>query len=368
MSRQPYSPGSRLGRDLARYARSPEQSAEFQTILHNLVSEAAKRAASPLAEPGAWHCLNGFLNANREMNHGIQGQSAPQPDDEHFLPFSQELGAEAAAASAAYEEMTLQETERLAASLFEGEERRTTWNPGVRHALISGIEILALSPNPFREAAPNNTLVPEAEETAYLKKIGRHQEWLLRYNESSPTQISRPFNLDQFLKRVAYECRLPANGEVIGFTLIDLDAYADVEKEALHPEAPDFITCWIGRIENGQRVFQTIKDPFPKGFPKENALELIDRAIAAAGEANTNHRALSRPGARQHILKELHMRRRLTELDLHDVSKDDIRTVVHTAQWMDMPDSDIAWILENITGDRNSPAACSKDTTPNGPA
>ena len=89
-------------------------------------------------------------------------------------------------------------------------------------------------------------------------------------------------------------------------------------------------------IHQGQKHIQAIEDPYPKGFPADQAVEHMEAALEYLEQQEDDygnaHPALEWCGFREVIRARMDA----AMLDLHDVSREDLLSVIELAELAEM--------------------------------
>ena len=103
------------------------------------------------------------------------------------------------------------------------------------------------------------------------------------------------------------------------------------------PTEDEGYVAYVIYIHQGQKHIQAIEDPYPKGFPADQAVEHMEAALEYLEQQEDDygnaHPALEWCGFREVIRARMDA----AMLDLHDVSREDLLSVIETGKRLRLP-------------------------------
>ena len=240
-----------------------------------------------------------------------------------------------------------------------------TWNEAYRSACIETMEQMAERPEmePMDEAEARAAQIrpdgftdakrelQQAHEDARRQMADLCRRAVQAYSESIPLVASPA------MQRFPNLCQAAAEKEVSSLQVhpglfCSRQAINDILKKAFDgmSELPVEITpfetdptedegyvAYVIYIHQGQKHIQAIEDPYPKGFPADQAVEHMEAALEYLEQQEDDygnaHPALEWCGFREVIRARMDA----AMLDLHDVSREDLLSVIETGKRLRLP-------------------------------
>ena len=252
-----------------------------------------------------------------------------------------------------------------------------TWNEDYRSACIETMEQLAdqpaMAPMEDEEARAVQTRpdgftdakreTQEAYEEATRRTLEFCQQAIRSYNENIPMVISPTMKNFPGICKAAAETPVSTLQVYPGLfcsrqTIVDLmtetfKGMTDLPVEVVTPQhlpsADEGYVAYVLYIHQGQKYVQAVADPYPKGFPADQAVEHMEAAMEYLEQQESaydeTHPELQWCGFRELIQARMNA----AMMELHDVSQDDLLGVIDAAKRLELPHGARIALIEAAT-------------------
>lgn len=252
-----------------------------------------------------------------------------------------------------------------------------TWNEQYRSACIETMEQLAdqpqmapmaeeharevqISPDGFTDAKHETQ---EAYEQATKQTAELCQQALKSYNENLPLVISPAMQQFPDICADAAQTSMSTLQVYPGFfcssstiTTMLTDAIRESTDQPVEvvpiPDATelhDGYVAYVAYIHDGQKNVQAIADPYPKGFPSDQAMNHMEAALESldnqAAASNEQHPTIEWFGFRELIQARMDS----AMMEMHDVTKADLLSIINTAKQLKLPHGARIALIEAAT-------------------